>query len=1423
MEPLEAAQILCECLREAGADVEAGFAAAEYILSGATYTDIALANHPFVESQHPRGQPENVGEFVEKGRGSRASDLSDVISGKRRATENEHNELMDQGYLNTGKGYAKPQPRPEPRITTTQNKSKVTGRKAATLKSKAFKTWFGDWENDPAGASKVVNGGGDPQETHGTVKKVYHGSGSRFDTFDKNRIRMINLGQGFYFAESRDVAGMYSETEDDSEDDSSTGEPILYEAYLNIRNPLNIDTPEGYKLWNDTRESLARPDELEHLRGKKSVNAAIQKMGYDGIVHTSDDFGGMGSSGHGRHGRVWIAFEPNQIKSTSNRGTFASDNPNINLSDDPASTAPVTLYGASELLWGQPLSPGPAGGRATVLEEDYPRNRSNQFVNKHLVAEAARDPECCAALRESLPEGQRWKLDRAVAMLQAGGAVHHPREAPGLAIDISGAVTDPAWVKYDEACCAHEAWQERDAERADRRKLTEAFTKSLHDSKAAPRTRRAFTSAASGSEVATIKETRDTLEAATNEYSVALDALDAALASSGATASEIRSLARLRRRTDVRVARRVDLFLKGTRGAKNEERAAELLEELDSEFQAAHEEVEDLYEDVVEEIHKRLDEEAKSDPEPEEPEEPRATEPQRAAFAQSDKEKSKDDDKKDDPAVRATLIAEILVLLFGKDAEKVAKRLAEEQKDSTSSNGAAFANGHTPPQVRRRYGPRPGPGWRSAGISRNGQQIWLWGPAPGHGAAPTPAPQQPAPQQAPTPVHHAPAPAAPPQAAPAGPAPAPQPAGPPFVPIPVPPHTGGGGTLARANSVAAYNQIMAKLHAGQQLTWSDKNFISTKLTNMPTQLLRNLHNAVGGNAWVAGGRSVMVQNIKNILLGVSPAPANQPQAPTPQAPATPAYQAKTGFSGFDNTINNLLSGKSVLGVDIADAMDDAQYSISNKDMAEAVKALGGTVRNPNSSYDVLQDLRQILHHRNAVNKITAQQAAPAPQPQQAPQPPQASAPNLNANPNNLPVVPMTDEVNWETGQAKPGTLNGVDFAPAPPKFWEKVKDVDVAEPPPIKKVDRVGVMIQEPDGRIWICQPTNGFGNRKHTLPGGGVEKGLTDQQNALKEVWEETGIQCEITGHLGDFEDSNNGNNGRLYIGKRVGGAPWDAKIEPHITDNRTGKPAAESSAVTLVTPEKAAQLLHRTDDLAQLMTVHPPALNTPLKGNGSGPIKKFIAAMKPKIDAHMAKAKKANAKAGNPYLSAVQDIRGFNAKPKVVSKSDFDSLIKQGGHIEMLRGLKDHGYGTSMVTGAKMAEQFRSGDNFPGHGVFGSGTYTDSSKGLNNASKQYRGYGGGAMIRMALPKTAKIIKIGDLEKKVKDHPAVFQGFANGNGSSLECWMGTQAALAGYDAIHVDGSQTLRHSGYGIGFYIVLNRGVLVVQKEDASNHVIR
>jgi len=92
--------------------------------------------------------------------------------------------------------------------------------KAQLVKSQPFKSWFGDWEGDPAHASKVVKkSSGEPQETaHMThaetpqgVKVVYHGTPTGgFEAFDKSRTAPGLYGHGFYFTEDKNVAEGYA-------------------------------------------------------------------------------------------------------------------------------------------------------------------------------------------------------------------------------------------------------------------------------------------------------------------------------------------------------------------------------------------------------------------------------------------------------------------------------------------------------------------------------------------------------------------------------------------------------------------------------------------------------------------------------------------------------------------------------------------------------------------------------------------------------------------------------------------------------------------------------------------------------------------------------------------------------------------------------------------------------------------------------------------------------------------------------------------------------------------------------------------------------------------------------------------------------------------------------------------------------------
>jgi len=81
----------------------------------------------------------------------------------------------------------------------------------------------------------------------------------------------------------------------------------------------NIDGRSLYK-------ALSRSFERNDL-GKTYANEILKAMGYDGITHT----GGLsGRYGSGEPHKVWIAFEPEQIKSAlGNKGTFDTANPDI--------------------------------------------------------------------------------------------------------------------------------------------------------------------------------------------------------------------------------------------------------------------------------------------------------------------------------------------------------------------------------------------------------------------------------------------------------------------------------------------------------------------------------------------------------------------------------------------------------------------------------------------------------------------------------------------------------------------------------------------------------------------------------------------------------------------------------------------------------------------------------------------------------------------------------------------------------------------------------------------------------------------------------------------------------------------------------------------------------------------------------------
>ncbi|OXM56624.1 NUDIX hydrolase [Amycolatopsis thailandensis] len=65
----------------------------------------------------------------------------------------------------------------------------------------------------------------------------------------------------------------------------------------------------------------------------------------------------------------------------------------------------------------------------------------------------------------------------------------------------------------------------------------------------------------------------------------------------------------------------------------------------------------------------------------------------------------------------------------------------------------------------------------------------------------------------------------------------------------------------------------------------------------------------------------------------------------------------------------------------------------------------------------------------------------------------------------------------------------------------------------------VSVFIQDDDGRILMIRRTD---NDLYSIPGGQLELGETLAQAAVREVREETGIECEVTGVIGLYSNPN-------------------------------------------------------------------------------------------------------------------------------------------------------------------------------------------------------------------------------------------------------------------------------------------------------------
>ena len=167
--------------------------------------------------------------------------------------------------------------------------SNLTEKQYAQVRTKSFKDWFGDWENDPANASKVVDENGEPLV-------VYHNSNTDINIFDKNKIGTNGssegglFGKGFYFSTNKDYNKVFGNKE--------------YAVFLNIKNPI-------------TDERTIK--EIQAF--EPSIDIIKNAYNKDGLI---------GTNKFENNTVEYIVYDSNQIKSaTDNIGTFSRTDDNI--------------------------------------------------------------------------------------------------------------------------------------------------------------------------------------------------------------------------------------------------------------------------------------------------------------------------------------------------------------------------------------------------------------------------------------------------------------------------------------------------------------------------------------------------------------------------------------------------------------------------------------------------------------------------------------------------------------------------------------------------------------------------------------------------------------------------------------------------------------------------------------------------------------------------------------------------------------------------------------------------------------------------------------------------------------------------------------------------------------------------------------
>lgn len=209
-------------------------------------------------------------------------------------------------------------------------KSNLTERQYAQVRTKAFKDWFGDWENNPNEASKIVDENGEPLvRYHETNKNIIEFDADRSDNgygdietpigiftkensnsiFDNRNVQIpifVKANNILKFNTRKEAYNYFSKHV------LSYREKAEYMTHINDDDPFLIENGDSYEIGEDI---------------KKLITKYLKESGFDGFELVKDE--GISSLGVSTIHTI-VVFSPNQVKSaTDNIGTFSRTNDRI--------------------------------------------------------------------------------------------------------------------------------------------------------------------------------------------------------------------------------------------------------------------------------------------------------------------------------------------------------------------------------------------------------------------------------------------------------------------------------------------------------------------------------------------------------------------------------------------------------------------------------------------------------------------------------------------------------------------------------------------------------------------------------------------------------------------------------------------------------------------------------------------------------------------------------------------------------------------------------------------------------------------------------------------------------------------------------------------------------------------------------------